>query len=697
MTKQSLRKRLNNQSSFTTICKPSDAGTPHQLLHRTIWQYLSIVSFLLLSMGVGTTTAQAQSFAYVANNGFDTVSVIDTATNTVVTTIPVGVNPEGVAITPDGTRAYVTNNTSNTVSVIDTTTNTVFATIIPFGPGPSGVAITPDGTRAYVTSDRSDAVSVIHTATNAVFATILVGLGPSGVAITPDGTRAYVTNRNSSTVSVISTSTNAVVATISSTEFFSPVGVAITPDGTRAYVANDGSGTVVVIDTSTNTVVTTITVGFGSFGVAITPDGTRAYVTNAFSSTVSVIDTSTNTVVVTISAGLQPVGVAITPDGTRAYVTNNGSNTVTVINTSTNTPGAIISVGGGPFGVAITPLRADAPITATGTTFGATEGVTFTGTVATFSDPDPASTAGEYSATIDWGDSTPTTPGTISGPTGGPFTVSGTHMYAEQGTYAVTVVITDIDTPSNTATAHSTAKVSDAKLSSTCATMPVSTQTYTGPTAIFTDQSSTGTLSDFSATIDWGDGSSSAGTIIGGPGNAPYTVSGTHTYASTGTFLISTMIADVGGSTTTTPACSVTIFAFATGNGATFVIGDLEAGLGNHVTWWSSQWAKINLMSGGPPPSSMKKGFAGFEDNFLGLPPPDCGGSWSTDTGNSTPPPASVPKFMGVIVSSMLTQSGSMISGDIKQVVIVRTDPGYAPDPGATGTGTEIAIVCSLP
>ena len=341
-------------------------------------------------------------------------------------------------------------------------------------------------------------------------------------------------------------------------------------------------------------------------------------------------------------------------------------------------------------------VQTDAPITAKGTTFGATEGVTFTGAVATFTDPDPASTPAEYSATIDWGDTTSATPGTISGPPGGPFTVSGTHMYAEQGTYAATVTITDIDTPSNTATAHSTARVSDARLSSTCATMPVSTQTYTGPTAIFTDQSSTGTLSDFSATISWGDASSSPGTIIGGPGNAPYTVSGTHTYASTGTFLITTTIADVGGSTTTTPACSITIFAFATGKGAAFVIGDLEAGLGNHVTWWSSQWATINLMSGGAPPNAMK-GFAGFEDNFLGLPPPNCGGTWSTDTGNSTAPPPSVPKFMGVIVSSMITKSGSIISGNIKQVVIVQTDPGYAPNPGNPGTGTEIAIVCAIP
>src|SRR5437660_12687706 len=99
-TKQSLMKRVNSQSSFTTTCKPSDTGTSYQLLHRTIWQHLSIVLFLLLSMLIGlrTATAQAQTRAYVTNVVDSTVSVINTATNTVVATIPVGHNPFGVAI-----------------------------------------------------------------------------------------------------------------------------------------------------------------------------------------------------------------------------------------------------------------------------------------------------------------------------------------------------------------------------------------------------------------------------------------------------------------------------------------------------------------------------------------------------------------------------------------------------------------------
>ena len=65
----------------------------------------------------------------VARGGGDPV-VIDTTTNT-VTTIPAG-SATGVAINPAGTRVYVANAESHTLSVVDTATNTVVATISGF-------------------------------------------------------------------------------------------------------------------------------------------------------------------------------------------------------------------------------------------------------------------------------------------------------------------------------------------------------------------------------------------------------------------------------------------------------------------------------------------------------------------------------------------------------------------------------------
>ena len=91
-------------------------------------------------------------YAYVTNYNSNTVSVIDTTTNKVTATVPVGISPWGVAVSPDGTRVYVTNWNSNTVSVIDTTTNTVTATVN-VDSNPIGIAVTPDGSKVYVAND----------------------------------------------------------------------------------------------------------------------------------------------------------------------------------------------------------------------------------------------------------------------------------------------------------------------------------------------------------------------------------------------------------------------------------------------------------------------------------------------------------------------------------------------------------------
>jgi YVTN family beta-propeller protein/autotransporter-associated beta strand protein len=253
-----------------------------------------------------------ESLAYVTNFGSNSVSVINTGTNAVVTTINVGTSPTGIAVSPDGTRAYVTQ-TGNNVSVIDTTTNTVVTTLTGFN-APAGVAFSPDGTRVYVTNVSGNNVSVIDTATNAVVgAPIAVGSNPNAVAFSPDGTRAYVTNQNSGTVSVINTATNTVVATVGVGT--SPRWVAVSPDGTRAYVANNGNNTVSVINTATNTVVTNIGGFNGPQGVVFSPDGTRAYVTNNVGGNVSVIDTANNTVLGTIPAGNNPDILGVCSNG----------------------------------------------------------------------------------------------------------------------------------------------------------------------------------------------------------------------------------------------------------------------------------------------------------------------------------------------------------------------------------------------
>src|SRR6266850_1228795 len=113
--------------------------------------------------------AVAQSYAYVPTHKSNSVSVINTATNSVIAVVPVGIQPLQAAISPDGAFAYVTNSgwfyPNNDVSVISTATNAVVATI-PVGNNPLGLAITPDGASAYIANYLSNNVSVISTASN---------------------------------------------------------------------------------------------------------------------------------------------------------------------------------------------------------------------------------------------------------------------------------------------------------------------------------------------------------------------------------------------------------------------------------------------------------------------------------------------------------------------------------------------------
>ena len=312
----------------------------------------------LLAMTVGCLSANAQSFVYVTNSGDNTVSVISTATNTVVATVPVGSGPSGVAITPNGAFAYVFNVNDNTVSVISTATNSVVATV-PVGSGPSGVAITPNGAFAYVGNQNDNTASVINTATNAVVATVPVGPGANVVAIAPSGALAYVVNAQ--TVSVINTASNTVAATVSvpaGNGSTNGPGVAMTPNGQFLYVCG-GEGNISVINTATNTVVATVSTtggirGSATAGVAITPNGAFGYAAVGGFNEVAIFDTSTNAVVNTIPVGNFPLGMAITPNGAFAYVANLNDNSVSVINTAANVVVATVPVGTKPFGLAIT-------------------------------------------------------------------------------------------------------------------------------------------------------------------------------------------------------------------------------------------------------------------------------------------------------------------------------------------------------
>lgn len=128
--------------------------------------------------------------------------------------------------------------------------------------------------------------------------------------------------------------------------------------------------------------------------------------------------------------------------------------------------------------------------------------------------------------------------------------------------------------------------------------------------------------------------------------------------------------------------------------GGAFMLGDQSSQPGASVTWWGHNWASANNLSGGPAPQSFK-GFApAFEDGGATTATPSCDATFLSSPGNSTSPPSSVPAYMAVAVTNEVTKLGRTISGTVTRIVIVKTDAGYQPDPGSSGTGTVVATVC---
>jgi uncharacterized repeat protein (TIGR02543 family) len=317
-------------------------------------------------MGIGIVSATK---AYVPCDGAHEVAVVNLTTGLTESYIPVGTAPFFIAMSPDRSKAYVPNSagsggSTGTVSVIDTADDTVTATI-PVGLAPVAVAFNPLGTTAYVANGTASAggnsVSVIDVATSTVTTTIPLAGVPYGVAVSPDGASVYVSRINGGKISIINALTNTVGTTFTLPVGTKPEGVTFSPDGRRVYVPTLANG-VVVIDATTETVLPSLASGSGSRILAFTPDGTLAYVTNNLGGTVSVfsfdnaLPTITGTpdggtpdvlysfapavtgsgVTVTVQSGLLPPGLSLAAGVIAGTPTSPGSYPVTLRATNDN-------------------------------------------------------------------------------------------------------------------------------------------------------------------------------------------------------------------------------------------------------------------------------------------------------------------------------------------------------------------------
>ena len=213
--------------------------------------------------------------------------------------------------------------------------------------------------------------------------------------------------------------------------------------------------------------------------------------------------------------------------------------------------------------------------------------------------------------------------------------------------------------------------------------------TYTGPTVV-----AAGATVALSGKLFSDDGVPIVGasiTLSLGSQSCPATTDATGTgtcsvTAAAGAVTATAAFAGNGDYQASNPSTTPVVVAAYPSGGGNFVIGNQNATVGNDVTFWGAQWSAQNSLSGGSAPSSFK----GFVNNPASG--ASCGTQWSTSPGNSSNPPATVPGYMAVIVTSSVTKAGSAISGNATAIVVLKTDPGYSGNPGHAGTGTVVAV-----
>lgn len=307
--------------------------------------------------GMGTEPQAAQPAAriYVANEGSNSVSVIDGVTFQVVGTVDTkNQGTHDLSLTRDGKWLFATNLASGVVVVIETGKLETVATI-PTGSRAHVVTLTNDNRHVWVANIAEDNISILDIATLRILGTIAVGKGPTGLAFSRDGRYAYVSNQGDKSVNVIETASHKILKTI-------PVGtnphfLVTGPDG-RIWGTNTGGNDLYVIDPESQDKIASIEVGpapqqiaFGFKGL----QGPNAYVTVGGLNKVVVLggDPKSPRFLERIDVGERPNGIWANPEGNRMFVVHEGSNDLQVIDTGTSQVIATVPVGRKPIRVVV--------------------------------------------------------------------------------------------------------------------------------------------------------------------------------------------------------------------------------------------------------------------------------------------------------------------------------------------------------
>lgn len=307
---------------------------------------------------------------YTSDQFSNTVSVIDPADNKLLGVIRLGdptpgnLSPlyrgqllvHGMGFSPDHRTLAVISIGSNSVTFIDTETNTV-KHVTYVGRAPHEAFFTPDGKEVWVSVRGENYIAVLDGKTYREKSRITVPNGPGMTIFSPDGKYGYVCSSFTPETVVIATATHKIVGQVKQESPFCP-DIAATPDGKQVWLTLKDVGKTMVFNARAPfNVLKVLDTGpiTNHVNIARNAHGQFAYVTIGGLNEVKVFRTDTFEQVAAIPVGTLPHGIWPSGDGTRMYIGLENADAAAVIDTMTNTAIATIPLGQAPQGVAYVP------------------------------------------------------------------------------------------------------------------------------------------------------------------------------------------------------------------------------------------------------------------------------------------------------------------------------------------------------
>jgi YVTN family beta-propeller protein len=228
-----------------------------------------------------------------------TLSIVDTASQSVIRRIDVPGAVHHVAISPDSRLAVVTHPNEGTISAVDLQTYDVMASVAT-GPLPNYAAFSPDGGQIYVSNAGNNTVSAIDSKRWFVLWNTVVGGSPEHVVLSEDGSTLYINNVDDGTVSIITPADRKVERTIQIGTVLH--GIDLSDDGRTLFVGALGDDKVVAYDLATGTY-RSVRLAPAPYHLATVRSANKIYVSSADEPKVWVLDPETLAVLGEIPIG----------------------------------------------------------------------------------------------------------------------------------------------------------------------------------------------------------------------------------------------------------------------------------------------------------------------------------------------------------------------------------------------------------